>query len=947
MFGRTRLAVLGGEIYRPLALIDMSSPKEYKHGQRTGKGHGLFLAIICFTFGFVFGVVRGFFAAIWYVLKFLFPFLNAFADAKKKRLELETMFENHFGVEFRAILEKDAYIPYGEWHPLLISNSNTYSDVRRLKKHLLQATARNLGLFEDSEHTIREHNKRFVESEKQRKSEFFSSLAKYPLDEQQKECCIVDEDAGLVIAGAGSGKTSVIMAKVAYLVKERHIPPEHILLISFTNQAADEMTDRIAACLGNDDVKASTFHKFGLSVIKQYKTRQHDIADDTFLQKTIHELFSGDTEFTPEMYETVMDFLAFCLNTDTKGNDECFGDKIDREKRLDLKTLKSIILEEPDMITIGGEKVRSAEEVLIANYLFMNGVDYKYEMLYPKPYEDDGSHRKYHPDFYLPDFDVYLEHYGVDEQGNPPKYYPAIERRKYIETMQWKRGLHRKAGNKYIESFSWWYAKGVLFDNLTSSLEAQGVVFKPRDKREIFELVKKKADHKLGEIEKLLATFINLYKSNGFDVSHFDELLKKKASSLNETTRQQTFLSIAKDIYVRYEERLHKDNIYDFADMINTATEVISELPPKTLKYKHIIVDEFQDASVARMKLLKAAVANSGAHLFCVGDDWQSIYRFAGSDISLCTNFTDHFGYTAEMRIENTYRNSQELLDIMRRFVLKNKQQLNKRLHSSKHLNDPIVLVPYDPYDKDDGSARALRDAAREIYRESVGKKMRILLLGRTRYDEDRIKASEIFEPMNKDGAYKISTAPNLEFQFLTVHKSKGLEGDYVILLNAEDSQMGFPNTIADDPVLQLVLGKPEKYEYAEERRLFYVAITRTRNKTYILHPTSNPSPFLKDLIKFGVQKPVSVSESPKEVSCPKCGTGHLVKRDSEHGSFMGCSNFPMCDYTVRIMVDSQSRRCPECGGFLVQREAKRDGSLFMGCSNYPLCRHTEGGGWG
>ena len=905
--------------------------------QRDGKGHGLLFAIIRFVFWFVFGFVRGVFAAIRYVLK---SFLNAFTEAKKKRLELETAFENQFAAEFRVLLEKDAYIPYSEWHQLVISNSHAYNGVRQLRKHLLQNTARNLSLFEGSEHTIREHNKRFVESEKRRKAEFFSTLAKYPLDEQQKECCIVDEDAGLVIAGAGSGKTSVIMAKVAYLVRERHIPPEDILLISFTNKAADAMTDRIAACIGNGDVKASTFHKFGLSVIKQYKRQQYDIADDAFLKRTIHELFSGDTEFTPEMYETVVNFLAFCLNTDTKGNDKCLGDKIDREKRLDLKTLKSIILEEPDMITIGSEKVRSAEEVLIANYLFMNGVDYKYEMLYPKPYDDDGLHRKYHPDFYLPEFDVYLEHYGVDEQGNPPKYYPDIEQRKYRETMQWKRRLHQKAGNKYIESFSWWYAKGVLFDNLKSSLEAQGVVFKPRDKREIFDLVKKKADHKLGEIEKLLATFINLYKSNGFDVSHFDELLKKKASSLNETTRQQNFLSIAKDIYVRYEERLHKDNIYDFADMINTATEVISELPPKTLKYKHIIVDEFQDASVARMKLLKAAAANSGAHLFCVGDDWQSIYRFAGSDISLFTNFAEHFGYTAEMRIENTYRNSQELLDIMRRFVLKNSQQLRKTLRSAKHLDNPIVLVPYNS--KNDGCARALVDAAREIYRESAGEKTRTLLLGRTKYDEDRIKASKVFESSGRDGTYKIPAAPNLEFQFLTVHKSKGLEGDYVIILNAEDSQMGFPNTIADDPVLQLVLGKPENFEYAEERRLFYVAITRTLNKTYILHPSSNPSPFLKDLIEFGVQLPVAVSESAKAASCPKCITGHLVKRDSEHGPFMGCSNFPMCDYKVRIMVDSQSRRCPECGGFLVQRKSKATGSIFWGCSNYPLCQHTE-----
>lgn len=183
-----------------------------------------------------------------------------------------------------------------------------------------------------------------------------------------------------------------------------------------------------------------------------------------------------------------------------------------------------------------------------------------------------------------------------------------------------------------------------------------------------------------------------------------------------------------------------------------------------------------------------------------------------------------------------------------------------------------------------------------------------------------------------------------MEFQFLTVHKSKGLEGDYVVLLNAENSQMGFPNTIADDPVLQLVLGKPEQFEYAEERRLFYVAITRTRNKTYILHSKQNPSPFIKEITEFGVPMPGVDAERILPATCPKCGTGHLVERESQHGSFMGCTNFPMCDYKVRVKVDSQSRRCPKCGGFLVQRESKATGRLFLGCSNYPHCRYTEEG---
>jgi DNA helicase-4 len=181
---------------------------------------------------------------------------------------------------------------------------------------------------------------------------------------------------------------------------------------------------------------------------------------------------------------------------------------------------------------------------------------------------------------------------------------------------------------------------------------------------------------------------------------------------------------------------------------------------------------------------------------------------------------------------------------------------------------------------------------------------------------------------------------------FVSAHKSKGLEATNVIIINGENATLGFPNKMADDFVLSFVLTKADSYEFAEERRLFYVALTRTKNRTYILAPDKNPSIFVKELIKnYGVpliklDLKNSIDNAPP---CPKCLVGHLVERSMKKGgrSFVGCSNFPKCDYTLKdLNVLKEPKRCSVCGGYMVKRRGKY--GYFYGCSNYPLCENKE-----
>jgi DNA helicase-4 len=343
---------------------------------------------------------------------------------------------------------------------------------------------------------------------------------------------------------------------------------------------------------------------------------------------------------------------------------------------------------------------------------------------------------------------------------------------------------------------------------------------------------------------------------------------------------------------------------------------------------------------VNRFNLIKALKNQHNSKVMAVGDDWQSIFRFAGSDIALFTRFNDFLGYSEILRIQKTYRNSQELIDIAGKFVMKNPKQLKKKLSTEKHINNPIKLYTYNSKPEP-----ALVNALDEIV-EMNGPEAEVMILGRTNYDIELLN-NELFKitRSSKGVIIKCTRHPGLKLSFLTVHRSKGLEADNVIVLNLENKLLGFPNKISDDPILSLVLTDKDEYDFAEERRLFYVAITRTKNATFLIAPDKNPSVFVEELIKTEdiMFKPatgeVSIMNNPR---CPVCLTGYLVIRESNASQekFLGCSNYPHCDKTLKNveLIDGYVK-CTSCGGYMVKRKGQYGD--FYGCTNYPLCSRT------
>ena len=313
----------------------------------------------------------------------------------------------------------------------------------------------------------------------------------------------------------------------------------------------------------------------------------------------------------------------------------------------------------------------------------------------------------------------------------------------------------------------------------------------------------------IDNLKKLIFIFINLYKSNYNDINYLLNLYQK-SKFIN-----KIYFKIILEIYHIYNQELKASILYDFNDMIKIATNNINNNQIKT-NYKYIIIDEFQDTSLNRFKLIDAIMKQNNAKIFVVGDDYQSIYRFSGCNLDIFLNFNKLVSNLNIINLDYNYRNPKEIIDVANSFIMKNKNQIKKETICLKNINKPIKICFY----------KNKRTAIEKILKYIDSK---YLILGRNNTDKD------IFNVQDKP--------------FLTIHKSKGLEEDNIILINLTNNNNSLPSKIKNHKIINKLI-KTDYYPYEEERRLFYVALTRTRNNIYLLVPKSNYSIFIKELMK-------------------------------------------------------------------------------------------------
>ncbi len=691
---------------------------------------------------------------------------------------------------------------------------------------------------------IEEYNSKILNALYIKYKDYFENMFKgiddnIVLDTEQIASILSDEDSALIIAGAGTGKTTTMTAKVKYLVDIKKVDPTKILVMSYTKKATEELEKRI---VGDFNIPAhiTTFHSLGYEYIRNiFKNRKCSVVDfndkeEIFLSyfseiykdknklKDIMEIFDITRTGMPWVFSKWFLFNYEKYNTFEELTASYKKYKIEEAKNSNIG-LKGFIdawvekrINKEDVITIQGEYVKSASEAVIANFLYKNGILYTYEKIYTELMDDN---KIYKPDFTIDiaGEEVYIEYFGLDDE-------------KYIKNKEQKIKFHKEHNNKFIE------LDKTPLENIEQELDIKlkslGIKYKPKTDEEIYERILD--NNKLSllypfknffyEIVNTIKESINRENYLNIIKSYIETLTDEK----EEAKKQFKFFN---EFYVYYQTKLYGSEVYkfDYSDLLYYANKYIENIGINNeLNFEYIIIDEYQDISQYKYELTKKTVDRNHAKIYAVGDDWQSIYSFSGSRIEYTYNFKNYFKDAVIFRINRTYRNSQELLNVSGNFIMRNPDQIKKYLLSNKHIDKPLEFIYFDTdheYDK-------LKEIILSIHKNNPNHN--ILVLGRTNAIINKCFDTDY---LTDELGTKISFVgyEDIELEGMTIHKSKGLTFDEVILLGLNRS---FPSGDKDTYWINHLFKYPtviERIPYAEERRLFYVALTRTKNKVYLL----------------------------------------------------------------------------------------------------------------
>lgn len=688
--------------------------------------------------------------------------------------------------------------------------------------------------------------------DKNRFRELVDIPAEITLSEEQVIAATSHAKETLVVAGAGSGKTFVLVGRAKYLVGSERTTEDKILMLAYNKDAAEELSRRTKA--SGISVTAQTFHGFGNSVIKAPGERTGVAFGDSgevskFLAHQLkHELdeesknrlakyFSQDLvpyrDF--DEFESLNEYAAYVRATIPR--------------------------------TLMDEQVKSHGEWLIANFLFSNSISYSYESLYE---EGKSSKDRHKPDFSIWDQGkqpIWIEYFGTDRSNSVA---PGISKEGYLDGIKWKKEVHARNSTILIELYYYDLKEGNLLTKLESALRQNGVKLKPKSADEIL-----KQANEIGYDSRFLKVceqFLGHVRANRLSPAELNQLASAQE-------RDKTFVGVFNQFLSAYESELLRLKLPDYAELIHGAADAIGNSEYE-FGFTHVLVDEFQDISSDRNRLIDSMkIANPKLEVTCVGDDWQSIYRFSGSDVSIMREASKPKMIRKRVDLTASYRLPQEIADISRSFVLKNPLQLEKNVHSKSDLNIPGKVVTHwdmEQKENEQNLSRVIEQIGADS--QDPSKSLRVL----ARY-VNNLPTKKFVENI-WEGPVDVSS----------IHAAKGLEADYVIVMDMIQDFRGFPSTIEDDPVMRLVMPEKDLHQHGEERRLFYVALTRARRETHLISPVSAPSLFTLEMLKDGLGVHVGLDNS-KNRECPSCKSGRILVSNNAGGSY--CSNIPLCDF--------------------------------------------------
>lgn len=774
--------------------------------------------------------------------------------------------------EFQKLLRSNKYITFKEY--------NAFID--KYQKDLEGNNLNNLvkEIINNGYSYIEKHNNIFINRKLEEEKEYFDKMfdeidSNIKLDDEQRKAILNDEDYSLIIAGAGAGKTTTMAAKVKYLIEKCHVSPSKIAVISYTNKATDELEDRIKYDF-HLPVDIMTFHSLGIKIIRTLFTQPlkplSEREKDDIICHYVSDVLFNNKELLTEYVETFNKYQDDSFNMFSKGFvdnyqkfntfNEYFEDYKRRKQFQNKDNLVNIIkyrienyIKQPQPKSIKNETMKSRAEANIANFLFLNGIDYKYEEPYPERVDQERT--------YLPDFTIevdgiplYIEYYGLStarENGTlSKKTYD-----KYQDIRKRKNEFHKNQNNNYIELDYKVIENGIsinYIDDLKRKLLKYNVKFRKRSNEEIYDqILNNNVQAEFFRFVSFCNSLISTIKSD-VNRNNIQNIIKdyiiKTATTLEAKEEMLKEANLFLKLYNYYEAKLIPQNRIDFSDMIYYANKYIGNIKEESkLGYDYLIIDEYQDISLDRYEFAKNIAETADAKVVSVGDDWQTIFSFAGSRIDLFYKYSSQFPGAKQLFINNTYRNSQQLINLAGSFVMRNPLQIKKDLVSSKVRRNPIKICYYE---------QNQYEMVESIIGEIIDKNPSdsIMILARKNKHIKKMLETSLFEE-GVDTRIICNKYPDAHIDAMSIHSSKGLGADQVIVLNVTNTDFPCPEK---KNFWLIELFKPQKYDeqfpYAEDRRIFYVALTRTKKDVYLLTPNDEDkqSIFIKELQEMGIK---------------------------------------------------------------------------------------------
>ena len=757
------------------------------------------------------------------------------------------------------VLESGSYLITPKQKEVLISIETFENEIKQfqnlpiLNTTYIQEEERKLKTLKQS---LLNFNYKFI---KQRKKDygFLWSKGKFTLDDEQQTAIVTDDKHNLVVAAAGSGKTEVLITRAAYIAKRKpdSSPQERILAIAYQRKAREEIEKRLSERFGLQKINVSTFHKLGKNILEEARSKYShtDIIDDNRKHRIVGKIFDKKIEDEPEFFKLFLNFIKTLREKEESESEE-------KKNSLEYKQGQAYI-------AIDGTRVKSRDEKEIMDFFLTHRLNSKnINVVYETDIED------FRPDFYLPQYDLYLEHWGLTKNGEVPHWF-GQSTEEYRASMDLKKEWFATHNKLLVETFSYEYNRedpypfiGLLKRRVTDTLQNRYQIDFEFTLKSYDEIVELAWDSYRTPVEELV-TFITTAKTYGLS----PERIRKRMKESNWSQKQMAFGNLVLPIFEQYEEILQSNDKIDFEDMINLAVTELKNKPNLRRDcYDHILIDEYQDISAQRFLLIKILMdRNPRSKLFCVGDDWQSIMSFSGSNINFFVNFSKYFEDPAITIISTNYRSISTIVEAGANLIKNNTScQIQKPTRANK-INSKKIQLYCSQHNKNHKCSyhdQIAEDCVNRIleYLSNGYSPNDILIISRclktrTRHGYQYLPIVKLIKDLAEENNLTViheNWQRTKNIRLLTAHGSKGLEAKVVFLLDVIDDTFGFPCKIEDSNIIELArIDYPPQDNLEQERRLFYVAMTRAIEDLNIYTWQPAKSDFLKEIKEYTTEK--------------------------------------------------------------------------------------------